>query len=267
MNKKLKTYIAEKLKTFGLYNPVRKFYNWITLLNSRKNIQISNLEAVFFTPSYRIIEDLENIFCEKDFLGYLLKEVQENDVVWDVGASYGIYSVFFGKIAKSGKVYAFEPEASTCKLLEKNIKLNELKNIFIQKYALGDTNEKILFYQSKSANIGTHSILKRSDYPVSSKGKLIQVKTADAIIKNKDVFLPDVIKIDVEGAEMMVLNGMKSLLREGNIRILQIEIHPKLLNLMNVKEEDVKNFIESFGYIPVKCKTRGTEVLVLYKKV
>lgn len=266
MNNKMKSTIINLLKLIGLYKPMRGIYNFVTLFNAKKKIKILDKEAIFITPTYRIIEDLDTIFGEKEFLEAFLTEIRPNDVVWDVGASYGIYSIFSAMMATKGKIYAFEPEASTHKMLIKNIKFNNLRNISTIQAALSDKKGEALLYRAESANIGTHSLTKRTDYPVSKKGVIIKTLTGDGLLSDNGIESPNLIKIDVEGAEMNVLYGMRKILKSKELRVLQIEIHPKILSLSDYDENMIAKFIEQYSFNIIKRKLRGNEIEVIYKK-
>jgi FkbM family methyltransferase len=183
-----------------------------------------------------------------------------------VGASYGVYSLAIAAKFSLVKVYAFEPEAQAHKLLLKNLELNKTQNVYPQKFALGDSNGTAYLYTAESANVGTHSLARRKDYPVSKKGKLISIKTGDFVIESKEADCPTVIKIDVEGAEYTVLKGLRQTLLNSKVRILQIEIHPKILPHFNATKEDIFKLLESVNYKVIFQKERGTETEVVFEK-
>jgi FkbM family methyltransferase len=187
-------------------------------------------------------------------------------VVWDVGASYGIYSLFVGKKISSIKAYAFEPEQKTFKLLNKNIRLNGIENVMPMNYALGDIDGSTILHTSSSANIGTHSLVQRNDYPVSEKGITVEIRKGDSIVTAGIIDSPTIVKIDVEGAEFNVLKGMKEILSNPKLRIVQIEIHPKILPLFGSSSEDVYRIMNESNFKVAFRKERGTEVEVIFEK-
>lgn len=253
-------------KLIGLYDLLRKIYNFFTLFNTRETVTISKINATFFTPTFRIKEDLKTIFGERDLLEIFLNEIQKDDIIWDIGASFGIYTIFSALKAKNGMICSFEPEISTFRLLNRNIKLNNLKNIKTFQIALMEKEGERLIYKSKSANIGTHSFARRTDYPVSKKGKRVKITTGDRLIQETNLDYPNLVKIDVEGAELYVLKGMNNILNSNKLKILQVEIHPKILPLFNHNENMVIEYIESFNFQSMVRKTRGTEVEMIFRK-
>lgn len=258
--------IASLLKKIGLYKPVRSIYNFLFLFNAKRIVALAGINVKFKTPTFTIVEDVGSLLGESKVLSIFLNSLREDDVVWDIGASYGIYSLFASSKLSSGKIYAFEPEIKTYKLLEKNIRLNNLQNIVPLNYALSDCEGFVDLYVSDSANIGTHSLVMRDDFPVSKKGKLVNVRTGDKIVQGREVCLPNVVKIDVEGAEMNVLEGMKDILFTPKLRLIQIEIHEKVLPLFNRTVGDVFNIMETSGYKLTSECPRGTEIEVIFER-
>jgi FkbM family methyltransferase len=163
---------------------------------------------------------LKEVYVDKiyDVKGFI---PEYGDVVVDVGASFGDTSLYWGK--KNAHVYAFEPLTAVFDILAKNVKLNNLENV-IQcfNYALG-TGEELSF--SRIGNMMTF---------LNPNLKIKTYKLDDLNIK------PDIIKIDVEGFEMDVLNGSKNTLLYKPKLI--IEVHSK-----NLKEQ-VINFLKYYGY-------------------
>lgn len=109
-------------------------------------------------------------------------------------------------------------------LLKKNLGINESKNVDIYNAAVTDINGKVS-YIKKSKRPSPISSLSR-DNKQKKFGKSISVQgvTLDSFFKDNKLN-PDIIKIDVEGAEMRVLNGMQNTLDRGNIKLF-VEIHP-----------------------------------------
>lgn len=156
---------------------------------------------------------------EKDLVKRLVKK---GDTVLDVGANIGYYTLIFAKlVGKNGKVYAFEPDIDNFRLLQKNVRINNHKNVITINKAVGDYNKKIRLYRSKE-NMGNHKI-----YDDHSSRDSIEVKmmTLDKF-KNRKI---DFIKIDVEGAEPAVIKGGKNLFLK-NKPIIFTEFYPLLIN-------------------------------------
>ena len=87
-------------------------------------------------------------------------EIKPRDVVVDIGAHAGIFTILASYYAKNGKVYAFEPMKENYELLKENIKLNSAENIEAINKAVSKSSGKIKFYVSQTKNKGHNSVYK-----------------------------------------------------------------------------------------------------------
>ena len=146
------------------------------------------------------------------------QEVKEGDIVLDIGANIGYYTLIFAKmVGPSGKVYAFEPDPKNFLLLKKNVKINNYDNVVLINKAISDKAEKIKLYFSNN-NKASHTI-----YGSEKDTNFVAIDS----IKLDDYFKMNeqdisFVKIDVEGAEYKVLQGMKKLLEKSknNFKII-----------------------------------------------
>ena len=161
----------------------------------------------------------------------------------DVGANKGDFSLLAAKlIGTDGRVLAFEPEPTNCKWIIKSIIKNGYKNITLYDIALSDQNGQVeLFLGEKS---GWHTIVKGQK---CHDGGVINVRarTLDSVLEDVDFNDQiDVMKIDVEGAELQVLKGASDILIQSNNLIILIDIHPTL----GVNPKEICEFLESKGF-------------------
>lgn len=156
------------------------------------------------------------------------KELSKGDVVVDVGANIGYYALIEAKsVSETGKVYAVEPERSNFELLEKNIELNSYSNVECYNVAIGNVNGKSKFYISDEGR-NWHSMNENS--PAAIHGKCIEVRTftLDEFLKDKRPV--DVIRMDIEGYESTVIEGMKKTLADREVKLF-VELHFGLTDL------------------------------------
>jgi FkbM family methyltransferase len=232
--------ISNYLKKLGLYKPVRAIYNRIGRYNKQTEIIIDNNKIKFWTPTYYLDDYVKNLAGEGQFLNEILLRLDKRNIFWDVGANVGFYSIVAAKIMnKNSKIFAFEPEPKTFNLLRKNIELNKMNNITALSIALGDTNGNKIIFPSDTPNFGAHSFVQRTDYRVKKKGINININTSDKLIDEMKIDIPDIMKIDVEGAEILVLRGMKHLLMNQKLRMIFCETHVNLLPLFGSSEAEV----------------------------
>ena len=127
----IKNTLANNLKKIGLYKPIRWLYNRILRYNKQTEMIIADLKVKFWTPTFYLDEYITE-FSERKVLEIFISKLSSSDIVWDIGANFGIYSIISAKIISSkGIVYAFEPEKNSISLLKKNVVLNNIKNIIV----------------------------------------------------------------------------------------------------------------------------------------
>ena len=169
-------------------------------------IFIKNSDGIFYCgndPNYFtvVMEDYEPE----------LKNIRLNKGIFiDIGANIGKYAVRFGNQLKgNGTVIAIEPEAKNFEILKRNISLNKLGNVIpIKKGCF--SKKGILNFYLDDVGIGRHSLVNKE----AGKRKIdMEVDTLDNILRDLNIKMVDLIKIDVEKAEDKVLEGAKKTLK------------------------------------------------------
>lgn len=160
----------------------------------------------------------------------------------DIGANKGDFSLLAAKIVgDTGTVLAFEPEPDNCHWIRHSMSLNRYKNITLYDTALGDTNESTRLYLGEKS--GWHSLIPSATN--SSQDTIdIQMSTLDTVLGDIGHTHVDMIKIDVEGAELRVLEGTRTTLSHNKNIILLIDIHPHL----GVDPGEVCDFLRAYGF-------------------
>ncbi len=183
------------------------------------------------------------------FTTELLKmSVKHSMVVIDVGANIGYHTLIAGKlVGKKGKVYAFEPQPYSYELLTKNIALNNLANIMpLQKAVSREAGKSKLFYTS--AHLGASSF---SDANIPDKiSKCIEVDTVslDEFFK-KEIRETKIhfMKIDTQGAEGLVLDGAKEILKHHALKVI-MEFWPYGLKNMGCNPAELLHRLRVYGF-------------------
>jgi FkbM family methyltransferase len=158
--------------------------------------------------------------------------VNENSIFIDVGAHIGKYSLLLARRAKL--VVAIEPDPISFSALKRAIMINKLRKIVALNIAVSDTDGQCFFYMHRWSVVSSIKVSQGS-----FKTILVKSMTLDSIAKTLKTRI-DVIKIDVEGAEVEVIKGAKNLLTQHK---------PKLV--MEVWEDNFNNVIdllEGLGY-------------------
>lgn len=151
----------------------------------------------------------------------------------DVGGNKGDFSLLAAKIiGDNGRVLTFEPEPENCHWFEKSIKLNSYDSIQLFNLALSDSNGKAQLYLGEKS--GWHSLISAQGNTDNSTIE-VEKRTLDSILDENDIHQVDMMKIDVEGAEMEVLNGAKQTLDNNSDLILLLDLHPHMgVNVVSV---------------------------------
>jgi FkbM family methyltransferase len=172
--------------------------------------------------------------------------------VWDVGAWIGYHTLAFAALVGSaGRVVAFEPSTVNAERIRAHIEQNpELgKRVTLFELALGDADGEHVFLAGQHIDDGTSSGSHLADgYPPEASDvyseferHVVHTVRADTLIAHGDVPIPDVVKLDVEGAEHQVLDGARRLV-ETHRPILLVELHHPASTQRVVEQ------LESAGY-------------------
>lgn len=199
---------------------------------------------------------------EEQFLGGFMSFLKNNDVVWDIGSSIGIVSIYSAPLVD--KVIAFEPDDEIFERLNKNVKLNGIE-CKVESFNIGisDENKRVDIYSDgvdsfspSLMNLGKHI-----------NRKEIQVKTIDTLIK-EGLTAPTVMKIDIEGAEILALRGGKDLLSSSKAPyLIFLEVHPSFLESFNSSTFEVLSTIKDYGYTIISETIRGGQIHVIAVKI
>ena len=214
-------YLCKMIFNFFIYNRIYDFFYPIMLKRRGNKIKRDGL-IIHLNPNddavsqgiFRGNYEIEEIKLFKEML-------HEDSIVIDIGANIGYYSLIASKyIGKKGKVYAFEPVPENYELLVKNIKANNLKNIIPIKKAVYKENTTTMIYLDKY-NKGSHSIVKGNIPQYSGIGINIKTIKLDDFLKENKIKKVDVIKIDTQGSEEFIFEGMKDLIKNNaDLKIL-----------------------------------------------
>lgn len=150
----------------------------------------------------------------------LMGAVRPDGTFVDVGAHIGFYALLAAKKnGPSGKVHAVEPSEENLEYLRENLTLNGIVNVDVHPFAVGAVHEKRTFHLTGSSD--SHGFYK---HPLTETVREITVQCVplDEIVSEK----VELIKIDVEGAELEALEGMKRILAENRRLTLCIEWNP-----------------------------------------
>ena len=218
------------------------------------------------------------------------KEVGPGNVILDVGANIGYYSIMLANIVGSnGKIYALEPEPTNYQTLKKNITLNKLENI-IEPYQMGasDTNSPRFLYRSKYSNMHSFILPENDIIDIKNPKSQVEIEMTNLSDFIHDKQTIDMLRMDIEGYEVEVLLGLQKAIKEkiwtGKILFechfkkytethsiknqLEFLFHNGYKTKYVTSTDELKPRIKNLGYKPIKIiQTNDTRFRGIYKNI
>lgn len=255
--------ITKILKILFKLKFVRNKYYWIIEKANKYNLLQKSPVITRFNNIKIKLNPEDWIQQQILFLGLYDSEALETEfwknilipgqTVIDIGANIGYYSLITGNILKNnGMIYSFEPSLKNYTRLLENIALNNFSNIIPINKALSNEEIKRNLYISDSKNWG----MTRFSTHESFKGEmeLVDCIKFDNFAKENAIKTVDLIKIDVEGAELLVLKGMEETLKNTSPMVL-IEVNNDTATSMNSNISEIYLFMASFAFSPFEIIT------------
>ncbi len=213
----------------------------------------------YIQPRHRI--DLLFFGNEQDVARLMKRRLKPQMCVLDVGANVGLITLICaGKVGKDGRVVAFEPDPHTREFLQHNVK--SFANVTVSAVALSDENSKAKFHLHPQS--GTSNSL----VAIEGAKEIVEVEcmTMDSFLAANPTLSPNCIKIDVEGAELKVLAGMRQTLERFPGLLVVIEFCPDNLKNGGQTSIDYYSLLEELDFgveiiekngktTPVSCLT------------
>lgn len=186
---------------------------------------------------------------EYQYEQFMLRIAEKCNTIFDVGANIGYYTVQFANNSKD-TVYAFEPMTHQFDMLHRNLQLNSITNVHTTKKIVSNRDDQERIFFSGFENTGKSSLVKKThDY------EDISSVTLDSFCENHQIETIDLVKIDVEGYEFKVLEGLKRMLKEGKVTHLFVELLEMNLIQAGSSSQEICDFMYQFGYEVFSIKT------------
>lgn len=177
----------------------------------------------------------------------LFRLAKDKKLIIDIGVNIGATLLNFAKICPGGSVIGFEPDAKNLLKAEKNLRLNAFENVKIIRKGLGAEAAKVKLFKVNQANQGMNRILNEADLEGDFEFEEIEIVRFDDFAKENSFERIDLIKIDVEGYEMKVLQGAEESLTKYS-PVLFIELDDDNLKAQNDSAQALILFLERLGY-------------------
>jgi FkbM family methyltransferase len=203
-------------------------------------------KAIFFPDSRESMWLAYNHVMDWNEFAFMTSFLRAADIALDVGANIGVYALWLSNcIDRSGRIIAFEPDPENFRRLNEQLKLNCLDWIKTERLALAATDGVVRFSQGE--DMENHLVLD----PVIKRHRTsdIEVRCLSMATYCSEQNLERIhfLKIDVEGAELFVLQGASELLRNKIIDVIQFEVNEQVKNF-GCHRNDVWDFLNAFGY-------------------
>ncbi len=223
------------------------------------SLEIDGTKAVFdstYGSRYRKVK--WRFKTEYEILEDLIDELKSDDIFLDVGAGLGLHTCLPAK-KPAGKVLAVEPFPPRLEQLRRNIELNDLDNVRILGLALSDSEGDSNF-NGQTISLNSHET-----------NLTVDTAMGDRLISRGEIPQPNVVKIDVEGSEPLVIEGLKEGLSDQACRLVYCEVHldnpsrPSITDFgMNLSE--LKELLENCGFTLSTIRHRGDEIFIKGRK-
>lgn len=219
-----------------------------------------NLPMVIHSQMYFIRAYTQYTF-EPASLYFIRDYLQPGQTVLDVGANVGYFSLLFAQIVgEKGRVIAFEPGEFAYSLLKRNCELNQFDCLETYQAGLGE-KDAIVTFNSGKPGMDVYNSLGEICHPSADVAKFettkIQIFRGDQWLMDHHVEYIHFMKLDVEGGEYQVLQGMQKIFEEKKVLRLLIEITYEMSKAFGYAPSDIISLLRSCGYDWFELKPGG----------
>ena len=219
--------------------------------NQVEKVETPKGPIFFATPDWLSKYRANSLYQKEPETIAFLNSLSKDSVLWDVGANIGIYSIYGAKVT-GARVYAFEPSMMNLELLFRNVQVNNLGNrVTIVPLALSDKDSVLDLFMSKE-NLhwaGAHNSIGQNTAQdgqamVEPKVSSQLSATGSNLISAFNVPVPTHIKIDVDGLESLVLQGMSFYIEKIHLILVEVDAKNKSEDSLITSLLKSKNFMK-----------------------
>ena len=190
---------------------------------------------------------------DDDEVRLVLALLPEDGVFLDVGAYFGWYSLVVASEKAGATVHAFEPVPASGARLEENRRLNVIGNVTLHRAAVGAEEGTAEIELPPASNGGSAHLSSASGDAPREK---VRVTTLDSVVEEEELARVDVVKIDVEGAEVEVLRGARRMLERFRPELV-MELNPSALRERGAEPRELLDALAELGYETYEIGRRG----------
>ncbi|MBG84306.1 MAG: hypothetical protein CMJ40_07165 [Phycisphaerae bacterium] len=227
--------------------PVRRLGLWMLSCRQPEEVELDGQIFRVDPRDFGVTLELHSTGTYEPFTRGLCLDALESGMVFlDIGAHVGLYTLPAARrVGEAGRVIAFEPHPSNRGLLEENLARNNVQNVTVVPAAVSNS-PGVLELQVSSFNTGDHRLYRGS----STRAKTVRtdVVSVDAWLESAGISKVDMVKMDVQGAEASVLEGMRRTMESNRELRMIIEYTPWMLRESGADPMAVLTDLESDGF-------------------
>lgn len=178
--------------------------------------------------------------------------LRPSDIFLDIGGNEGYFSVIASSLVHDGKVYCIEPQSRLQSIIAENIRINNSNAIEVYRLAISNQTGEVELFLRPSTNTGASSLFRH--WKIGSIKESVPAITLDKFFQQNSINRVRLLKIDCEGAEYLVFEGGKGVIKQKLIEFIALEYHPHICG-----KDKCNNIHESLcnnGYILTKLHSQ-----------
>lgn len=218
------------------------------ILDEEETVSVRDRTARFGISTLPERSRVRRLGGERFVLEAFLDDLTGTETVWDVGACVGSYAAFAAQRLTDGRLVAFEPEPTNRNRLEANLRANAPDDRWtVSPVALSDRDGDATLASEIVVAGGGHHYLSDAE-AVDGEGddeRRVETRRGESLVA-EGTPAPDVMKIDVQGAELRVLRGMGDVLE--NVDTIYAELHAEKSGRYGSTAEETEAFLEAAGF-------------------
>jgi FkbM family methyltransferase len=194
-----------------------------------------------------------------------LELVQPHSLVFDVGANMGLFSLL--SASKGADVVSFEPSRLLAARFDQNVALNGFPTILLVEEAVSNSQGAISFYETRAGNCGVGRVFPFGHNENAAASYSVPTNTVDSYVAR--LGMPALIKMDIEGAEWLALQGASETFKRPDAPDLLVEFHPQEIQFLGGSLDSCLGLLDSYGlrrYRLVKATTGSHHWFVFSRK-
>ncbi len=192
----------------------------VVLLNRPLTVSFDGVPVSFVPQGAFAREIWSGIGGKKQEVSFLLNALEPGMIFFDVGANAGLFAISAARKIGGKGVFAFEADASNCELLKRNLRLNCLDHVHMERIAMAE----------------------------SAAREDVRSATMDGFLADNKIPRVDILKVDVKGAELMLFQGAKNLMERADAPLILYEGGGFLTRRFGYHPVEILWFLEACGY-------------------